>query len=81
MLALGVVLFVSLRYADRARLMSAETSAEMRAALERRIVVYQCLYAFASLTCLVNTYLAIGLLIVFQLNAVVAPRIWILDRA
>jgi uncharacterized membrane protein len=80
MLALGVVLFASLRYADRAGLMNDETTADMRTALKRRIVVYQCLYAFATLTCLVNTYLAIGLLIL-QLNAVLAPRIWILDWA
>jgi TMEM175 potassium channel family protein len=78
--ALGLVLFVSLRYADRAGLMSEGTTPEMRAALRRRIVVYQCLYALAALTCLINTYLAIGLLIVLQLNAVIAPRIWILDR-
>jgi uncharacterized membrane protein len=81
LLALGVVLFVSLRYADRARLISDQTTADMRAALKRRIVVYQCLYALAALTCLINTYLAIGLLIALQLNAVIAPRIWILDRA
>jgi hypothetical protein len=48
--------------------MSDQTTAEMRTAMRRRIVVYQCLYAFATLTCLVNTYLAIGLLIVFQLQ-------------
>jgi uncharacterized membrane protein len=78
--ALGLVLFVSLRYADRAGLMSEGTTPEMRAALRRRIVVYQCLYALAALTCLINTYLAIGLLIVLQLNAVIAPRISILDR-
>jgi len=79
--ALGLVLFVSLRYADRAGLMSDDTTDEMRAALTRRIVVYQCLYALAALTCLVNTYLAIGLLIALQLNSVIAPRIGILDRA
>jgi uncharacterized membrane protein len=78
---LGAVLFVSLAYAERARLMSAETTPEMRAALRRRIVIYQCLYAFAALTCLINTYLAIGLLIALQLNSVIAPRIWVLDRA
>ena len=61
--------------------MSDETGVEMRAALKRRIVVYQWLYAFAALTSLVNTYVAIGLLVLFQLNAVIAPRIWILDRA
>ena len=79
--ALGVVLFVSVRYANRAGLIREETTVEMRAALERRIVVYQGLYALAALTCLINTYLAIGLLVALQLNSVIAPRIGILDRA
>ena len=81
LLALGMALLVSLRYADRAGLMSDETTPEMRAALRRRIVVYQALYAIAALTCLINTYLAIGLLVALQLNSVIAPRIGILDRA
>jgi uncharacterized membrane protein len=79
--ALGVGLFISLRYADHAGLMSGETTKDMRAALKRRIVVYQALYALAALTCLINTYLAIGLLVALQLNSVIAPRIGILDRA
>jgi len=79
--ALGLVLFISLRYADGAGLMSEATTPEMRSAMERRIVVYQGLYAIATLACLINTYLAIGLLVALQLNAVIAPRIWILDRA
>ena len=79
--ALGAVLFASLRYADRAGLLSDETTAEMRAALRRRIVVYQALYALAALTCVINTYLAIALLVALQLNSVIAPRIGILDRA
>jgi uncharacterized membrane protein len=79
--ALGVVLLISLRYADRAGLIRDETTEDMRAALKRRIVVYQGLYALAALTCLVNTYLAIGLLVALQLNSVIAPRSGILDRA
>jgi uncharacterized membrane protein len=79
--ALGAVLFISLEYADRAGLLSNETTEDMRAALKRRIVVYQGLYMVAALTCLINTYLAIGLLVVLQLNSVIAPRIGILDRA
>jgi len=79
--ALGLVLLISLRYADRAGLITDETTDEMLAAMRRRIVVYQCLYAVAALSCLINTYLAIGLLVALQLNAVIAPRIWILDRA
>lgn len=74
-------MFASLRYADRAGLMSDETTEEMRAALGRRIVVYQVLYALAALTCVINTYLAIGLLVALQINSVIAPRIGLLDRA
>jgi uncharacterized membrane protein len=81
LLLLGAVLLASLRYAERAGLFTEQTTPDMRAALERRIVVYQALYAFAALTCLINTYLAIGLIVALQLNAVIAPRIWILDRA
>jgi uncharacterized membrane protein len=77
---LGAVLFASLAYAERAGLMTGETTPDMRAAMRRRIIVYQCLYALAALTCLINTYLAIGLLVALQLNAVLVPRIWILDR-
>lgn len=79
--ALGAMLFISLQYADQAGLMSDDTTQDMRAAMKRRIVVYQCLYALAALTCLINTYLAIGLLVALQLNSVIAPRIGILDRA
>jgi uncharacterized membrane protein len=81
LLLLGVVLFASLRYAERAGLFGEQTTADMRAALERRIVVYQVLYAIAALTCLIDTYVAIGLIIALQLNAVISPRIWILDQA
>jgi uncharacterized membrane protein len=81
LLLLGAVLLASLRYAERAGLFTEQTTPDMRAALERRIVVYQALYALAALTCLINTYLAIGLIVALQLNAVIAPRIWILDRA
>ena len=79
--ALGLVLFISLSYADRARLIREETTEDMRTALKRRIVVYQGLYALAALTCLVNTYLALGLLVALQLNSVIAPQVGILDRA
>ncbi len=79
--ALGAMLFISLEYADQSGLMSDDTTQDMRGAMKRRIVVYQCLYALAALTCLINTYLSIGLLVALQLNSVIAPRIGILDRA
>jgi TMEM175 potassium channel family protein len=79
--ALGVALFVSLAYGERAGLLSDETTSAMRLAMRRRIVAYQILYALAALTCLIDTYLAIGLLVALQVNSVLAPRIRILDRA
>ena len=39
--ALGAVLFIGLEYADQAGLLSDETTEDMRAAMKRRIVVYQ----------------------------------------
>jgi uncharacterized membrane protein len=79
--ALGLLLYLSLHYADRAGLMPDEVTKDMRTALRRRIVVYQALYAAAALTCLIDTYLAMVLLVILQIQSVVAPRIGILDRA
>jgi uncharacterized membrane protein len=79
--SLGLVLFFSLRYADRGGLLREEITPEVRFALRRRIVVYQSLYALAALTCLIDTYLAMGLIVALQLNSVIAPRIGFLDRA
>jgi hypothetical protein len=79
--ALGVVLFASLRYVERAGLMSDGVTDEMRVALRRRIVVSQALYALAALTRLIDTYRAMGLVVALQLNSVIAPRIGVLDRA
>jgi TMEM175 potassium channel family protein len=79
--ALGAALYVSLRYADRAGLMRDETTPDMRTALRRRIVVYQACYALAALTCLIDTYLAMGLLVALQIQSVVVARIGVLEGA
>jgi len=50
------------------------------AASKRRIVVYQILYACAALLCVFNTYLAIAVLVLLQLNSVIVPRIGPLNR-
>jgi hypothetical protein len=52
----------------------------VRAALKRRIVTHQILYALAGLTCRINTRLAIGPLVALPVDSVLAPRIGILDR-
>jgi uncharacterized membrane protein len=80
LLLLGVALFGSWRYAQRAGLMKDDVTAEICSATERRIVFYQAFYAFAVLLCVINTYVSIVLLVLMQLNSVIAPRIGRLDR-
>jgi uncharacterized membrane protein len=77
---LGLLLFISLEYASRAGLLTAEATKEVGAASKRRIVVYQILYACAALLCVFNTYLAIVVLVLLQLNSVIVPRIGPLNR-
>jgi len=78
--SLGLLLFISLEYASRAGLLATEATKEVRAASRRRIVVYQILYACAALLCVFNTYLAIAVLVLLQLNSVIVPRIGPLNR-
>ena len=80
LLMLGVLLYVSLKYASHAGLGSPEATKEVAAASERRIVVYQLLYAGACLLCVFNTYLAIACLVLLQLNSVILPPIRPLNR-
>jgi hypothetical protein len=77
---LGVLLFASRRYTIRAGLLKDDVTPEQLAAGERRIVVYQALYAFCLLVGMISTYAAITLLVLLQLNSAVAPRIRLLDR-
>jgi hypothetical protein len=74
------VLYGSLKYASRAELLKEDITAEMRSALERRIVIAQSLYAFGALLCIINTYVSIAFIVLVQLNYVIAPRIAWLDR-
>ena len=77
---LGVVLYLSWRYASRASLVKNDTSAEARKAVERRILGSQALYALGALLCVINTYLSIAFIVLVQLNFAVAPRIRWLSR-
>jgi uncharacterized membrane protein len=78
--SLGLLLYISLEYASRAGLLAPGATKEVGAASRRRIVVYQILYAGAALLCVFNTYLAIGVLVLLQLNSVIVPRIGPLNR-
>ena len=80
LLLLGVMLYASWRYAERARLFKEDMPVEVRTATIRRIVIYQSMYAFGALLCIISTYLSIGFLVLLQLNSVIAPRIRLLNR-
>jgi uncharacterized membrane protein len=74
-LLLGLLLFVSWRYATRAGLLQEEITHDRQCAVERRIVVAQVLYAFGALLCVFNTYVSIAFIILVQLNFALAPRL------
>ena len=77
---LGALLYASLRYAARAGLMDSEMDGAAVAAAERRVVIAQSLYAFATLLCVINTYVSIVVIVLVQLNYAIAPKIRGLDR-
>jgi TMEM175 potassium channel family protein len=77
---LGAILYAGQRYAKRVRLLKDHVTAATVAAMERRIVVYQALYAVGALLSFASTYASIGFIIAVQLNAAITPRFWILGR-
>lgn len=79
-LILGAILFAGWRYAVYAQLVKKELSADFAAAIERRIIVAQTLYALGALLCLVNTYWSLGFILLVQINYAVAPRSGPLSR-
>jgi uncharacterized membrane protein len=74
-LLLGAVLYGSWGYAIRARLVKDDMPAEAPAAICRRILIAQALYAGGALLCAINTYYSIVFIVLVQLNYAVAPRI------
>jgi uncharacterized membrane protein len=78
---LGVMLGASAEYALHARLFQEVESPELARLFRGRIVIAQSLYAFATALCLIfPTWVSITLIVLIQLNYVVAPRIPILHR-
>jgi uncharacterized membrane protein len=78
---LGLMLLAALEYGLHARLFRADRVSDVRHLMRGRIVIAQSLYAFATALCLFfPVYVSIVVIIVFQLNYVLAPRIPFLDR-
>lgn len=80
LLLLGALLYISWRHAARHKLLKDEATEELRCAFERRVLVSQALYAAGALLCLIDDRLAIGVIILLQLNYVFAPRLPFLSR-
>ncbi len=73
-LVLGATLYVSWKCASSLGLTRADMPPEVPAAIERRILIAQGLYAFGALLCVFSTYLSIAFIIAVQLNYAIAPR-------
>ena len=77
---LGAALLVSLEYGLRAHLFREDTP-DLARLMRGRILIAQSLYAGATLLCVIfPTWVSIALIILIQLNYVLAPRIPILGR-
>ena len=78
---LGSMLLASLEYALRAHLFQEAEQRDVARLVRGRILIAQALYAFAiALSFFFSTWVSIALIVLIQLNYVVAPRIPILRR-
>jgi uncharacterized membrane protein len=80
LLLLGSLLYASLVYAGRAGLLKAEATADVRAAMARRIYAYQSCYLVALGLSVINTYVSVGVFVGLQLLAIISPPVRPLNR-
>jgi len=74
-LLLGMLLYLSWGRATHASLIKSDTPPEVPAAICRRILIAQSLYAFGALLCVLNTYWSIAFIVLLQLNYAIAPKL------
>lgn len=78
---LGAAMLGTLQYGLRANLFREEGRKEMATLIRGRILIAQSLYAGATLLCLIfPTWVSITLIVLIQVNYVLAPRIPMLGR-
>lgn len=65
---LGLMLYINWTYAIRNGFVEQEAAAEVSDAIKRRIIVSQSLYFCGALLCFINSYLAIAVIIMIELN-------------
>jgi uncharacterized membrane protein len=73
-LLLGCAVYASWGYALRSCLFKPDMPAEVPAAVCRRVIIAQSLYAFGALLCVFNNYWSIAFIVLVQLNYAIAPR-------
>ena len=73
-LVLGVALYFSWGYATKAGLVREDVPAEVPAAICRRIIIAQSLYAFGALLCIFSTYWSIAFTVLVQLGYAIGFR-------
>ena len=78
--ALGALLFASWTYLARARLLKPTMSLDVAAAVCRRILYAQALYAVGAALCVVSPILSLAVIVLLQLNYAIAPRLGPLSR-
>jgi|GEM_PF-142708 len=71
----GIVIYASWNYAVRKGLLKEDTPPEISAAMKRRVIVAQSLYALGAALCIFSTSWSIGFIVLVQLNYVIAPKI------
>jgi uncharacterized membrane protein len=72
-LLLGVILYFSWGCATKSQLVKADIPPEVPAAICRRIIIGQSLYAFGALLCIFDTRLSIACIVLVQFYYAVAP--------
>jgi uncharacterized membrane protein len=70
---LGLLLYASWGRASRAKLLKGDIPPGLEAAVCRRIMIAQALYAFGALLCVFNNYWSIGFIVLLELNYAFAP--------
>lgn len=71
--ALGLILYLSWGYATRNNLVKDDLPGQVIAAICRRILIAQALYACGAALCFFDTRLSLGVIVLLQLNYVVSP--------
>jgi uncharacterized membrane protein len=74
-LLLGVTLYFSWVCALGSGLVKSDLPPGTTKAIKQRILIAQALYAFGALLCVFNTYWSIAVIVLVQLNYVIAPRL------